>query len=110
MHSVPVILRGRYYALPSGETVSDALRNKHANAEGLSEEALVCSDNFPPLPDQVIFECIDADLIRHAVKQTNGSAGPSGLNALAWRRVLFFQGGFRCFMPFSCSSFSSFMY
>ena len=73
--------------LPSGETVSDALWNKHPNAKGLSEEALVCSDNFPPLPDRIIFECIDADLIHHAAKQTNGSAGPSGLNALAWRRM-----------------------
>ena len=73
--------------LPSGETVSNALRNKHPNVKGLSEEALVCSDSFPPLPDQIIFECIDADLIRHAAKQTNGPAGPSGLNALAWRRM-----------------------
>ena len=72
--------------LPSGETVAEALRNKHPDPQGLKEEALCVSDCLPPLPDQVIFECIDADLIRHAAKQTNGAGGPSGLNAHAWRR------------------------
>ena len=71
--------------LPSGQTVSEALWSKHPDAQGLKQEALLSPDTFPPLPDQVIFECIDADLIRHAAKQTNGSAGPSGLNAHAWR-------------------------
>ena len=73
--------------LPSGETVSEVLQSKHPDPEGLKEEALCSSDNLPPLPDQVIFECIDADLIRHAAKQTKGSAGPSGLNGHAWRRM-----------------------
>ena len=49
------------------------------------------SQNVPPLPDQVIYERIDADLIRHAAKQTKGSAGPSGLNAHAWRHMLLIQ-------------------
>ena len=39
------------------------------------------------LPDRVMFECNDADLICHAAKQTKGSAGPSGLNAHAWQRM-----------------------
>ena len=74
-------------ALPSGQTVSEALRSKHPDAQGLKQDALLLPDTLPPLPDQVIFECIDADLIRHAAKQTKGSAGPSGLNAHAWRRM-----------------------
>ena len=78
---------GEYHALPSGQTVSEVLQSKHPAAQGLKQEALLSPDTFPPLPDQVIFECIDADLIRHAAKQTNGSAGPSGLNAHAWRRM-----------------------
>lgn len=56
-------------------SVSEALRSKHPDAQGLKEDALYSSDDFPPLPDQVIFECIDAGLIRHAAKQTHGSGG-----------------------------------
>ena len=41
--------------LPSGETVFEALRNKHPDPQGLKEEALCSSDSIPPLPDQVIF-------------------------------------------------------
>ena len=78
---------GEDHTLPSGQTVSEVLQSKHPAAQGLKQEALLSPDTFPPLPDQVIFECIDADLIRHAAKQTNGSAGPSGLNAHAWRRM-----------------------
>ena len=34
-----------------------------------------------------MFDCIDADLIRHSAKHTNGSAGPSGLDDHGWRRI-----------------------
>ena len=71
--------------LSSGETVSDILRSKHPVPQGLKEEALCSWQNIPPLPDQVIYEYIDADLIHHAAKQTKGAAGPSGPNAHAWR-------------------------
>ena len=56
-------------ALPFGQTVFEALRSKHPDAQKLKQEDLLLPDTFPPLPDQVIFECIDADLIRHAAKQ-----------------------------------------
>ena len=35
----------------------------------------------------MIYERIDADLIRHAAKNTNGAAGPWGLDAHGWRRI-----------------------
>ena len=73
--------------LPSGESVSEALRSKHPQAQGLVQDALSLPEELPPLPDPVIFECIDADLIRHAAKQTKGAAGPSGLDAHGWRRL-----------------------
>ena len=34
-----------------------------------------------------MFDCIDADSIRHAAKGTTGAAGPSGLDAHNWRRI-----------------------
>ena len=74
--------------LPSGETVSDVLRNKHPSPQNLNHEALPSSDLVPPpLPNPIMFDCIDADLIRHSARHTNGSAGPSGLDAHGWRRI-----------------------
>ena len=67
--------------LPSGQTVSEVLRSKHLDAQGLTQKALFSSDTFPPLPDEVMYECIDA------AKQTDGSVGPSGLNTHAWRHM-----------------------
>ncbi len=52
--------------LLSGETVSEVLRNKHPTHQGIVQEALCSSHIPPPLPDSIIYECIDADLIRHA--------------------------------------------
>ena len=60
--------------LPTGETLLEALRNKHPIAQGLKEEALYSFENTPPRADPVIFECIDTDLIRHSAKQTKCSA------------------------------------
>ncbi len=70
--------------LPSGETVLDVLRDKHPKAQSPNEEATLTQ---PTTPNPVIFDCVDADLIRHSAKQTRGSAGPSGLNAHAWRKL-----------------------
>ncbi len=35
----------------------------------------------------MIFDCINADLIRQAAKHTNCAAGPSGMDAHGWRRI-----------------------
>ena len=73
--------------LPSGETVSDVLHEKHPKAQGLNQEALLTQPTPPTTPNPVIFDCLEADLIRHAAKQTKDSVGPSGLNAHAWRKL-----------------------
>ena len=39
------------------------------------------------LTDPVIFEDIDGQLIEQVARQCKGSAGPSGLDACAWRRT-----------------------
>ena len=41
-----------------------------------------------PFVDPVLFENIDEPLIAKAAMNTNGAAGPSGLDALSWRRIL----------------------
>ena len=73
--------------LPSGEPVYDALKSKHPSAQGLKNDALLLLESWPPLPSPVMFECIDAELIRHAAKNTTGTAGPLGLDAHGWRRI-----------------------
>ena len=73
--------------LPSGESVYDALKSKHPSAQGLKNDALLPLESWPPLPSPVMFECIDAELIHHAAKNTTGTAGPSGLDAHGWRRI-----------------------
>ena len=73
--------------LHSGDSVSDVLRSKHPPAQGLVKEAISLPEVLPPPPNPVIFERIDADLIRHAAKHTNGAARPSGLDAHGWRRL-----------------------
>ena len=73
--------------LPSGDSVFDVLRSKHPPAQGLVKEVLSLPEVIPPPPNHMIYERIDADLIRHADKNTNGAAGPSGLDAHGWRRI-----------------------
>ena len=35
----------------------------------------------------VLFQSVDVNLIRSAAKNTDGAAGPSGINAYGWRRL-----------------------
>lgn len=74
-------------SLPSGESVIEALKGKHPPAQGISPQALFVPDPMPPAVHPVVFECLDADLIRDAAKHTQGAAGPSGIDAHGWRRI-----------------------
>ena len=65
--------------LSSGDSVFDVLRSKHLRTQGLVKEALSLPEVIPPPPNHVIYERIDADLIRHTAKNTNGAAGPSAI-------------------------------
>ena len=44
------------------------------------------SVSVPP-PHPIVFDQLDAICIRRAVLKTSGAAGPSGLDAAAWRRI-----------------------
>lgn len=47
---------GEEDVLPTGETVAEALRNKHPIAQGLKKDAFYPPENTHPQADQVIFE------------------------------------------------------
>ena len=73
-----------------GETksVKDILKDKHPQAAPISEDALV-DDNYvsSPLFHPVLFHKLTAASIRSAALRTEGSAGPSGIDATGWRRL-----------------------
>ena len=81
--------------LHNGETVSrstrDILLDKHPLGKDPTAGSLLNHDSEPINP--IMFDSLNADAIHQAALHTQGSAGPSGLDAHAWRRL--------------CSSFKS---
>ena len=69
---------------PDGRTVMDHLLDKHPPRTPALPSAI--SDQPPAIaPHSVIFDQIDGALIRSISQQMDGSAGPSGLDAHAWK-------------------------
>ena len=66
-------------------TVKDVLKSKHP--PGLPADPDVVIPEVPPDVHPVVFDPIDASLIRSISLRTRGAAGPSGLDAYAWRRL-----------------------
>ena len=71
---------------PDGRTVKEHLLYKHPPRKQ-PHHSTICQDKSEPDPHPVIFEGIDDVLIRTIVQKTNGSAGPSGLDAAGWKRM-----------------------
>ena len=88
--------------IPCGQNGVDAVRKsvreilveKHPPGRAAVSDTLLESDGADaPCYDPVLFEQLTGDLIRWAALHTHGAAGPSGVDAYAWRRL--------------CSSFGS---
>ena len=62
------------------------LRAKHPEPTPSSEEAIY--NHQAPEVHPVVFEAINAESIRKAALNTHGGAGPSGVDADAWRHML----------------------
>ena len=69
----------------SDKTVLDVLREKHPSGKEANTDNLIerQEGNFHP----IIFDCIDGETIRRAALNTEGAAGPSGVDAIGWRRL-----------------------
>ena len=65
--------------------VRDILLEKHPPCQPVHHDAIINDD--PPDVHPVLFESLDAGVIRSATLHTSGAAGPSGLGALGWRRL-----------------------
>ena len=72
-----------------GQTVRDILKDKHPHSEPphadaiLSTHIATANRDFHP----ILFVSITAEAIRRSALLTEGSAGPSGMDALCWRRL-----------------------
>ena len=68
----------------STRTVRNVLIEKHPPGQPAHADSIDCNDK-PPEVYPVLFDSIDASLIRSAALRTTGAAGPSGLDAVCWR-------------------------
>ena len=69
----------------SDKTIKE-LESKHSKASLANKASLLQGEI--PFTDPVLFSNIDEDSIAKAALKTNGAAGPSGLDADGWRRIL----------------------
>ena len=65
--------------------VRNILVEKHPPSQPSHPETIIMDD--APEAHPVLFESIDAAMIRSAALQVGGAAGPSGHDALSWRRL-----------------------
>ena len=70
----------------SAKTVRDILLEKHPPPQTPPPHALMKEE--PLCVNPIMFERLTPDLIKDVGRHTSGSAGPSGLDAEAWKRML----------------------
>ena len=72
--------------LPLTKETFEMLLEKHPKATEASNDILIEEEVHNVHP--VIYDSIDSKMVRDAIIKTRGSAGPSGLDADGWRRIL----------------------
>ena len=65
--------------------MKEILKTKHPVGQPASADSIL--QGTPPEIHPVVFDGIDARLIRSTALRTTGAAGPSGLDAYSWRRM-----------------------
>ena len=75
------------------DTVREALLKKHPPKQPSKPSSIISIDTEINHPHTILFESIAGPLIRNTALRMDGAAGPSGLDAAAWKRL--------------CSSFKS---
>ena len=65
----------------------DILQEKHPVGKPPAPDCLSNSSPDPSAFNTILFDNLNADTIHQAALHTHGSAGPAGLDALAWRRM-----------------------
>ena len=70
-----------------GQTVLDVLQSKHPPAGKVDPSVLISPGVQPPEIHPVFFERLTSQSVRNAALRTQGSAGPSGVDAAGWKRI-----------------------
>ena len=69
------------------ETARDVLTKKHPPKQHPKPSAIIISETPPSEPHPIQYEKIDGQLIHKIALEMEGAAGPSGLDAAAWKRL-----------------------
>ena len=72
--------------LVNGKTVVEILQEKHPDGRPLNPDVIQNESSHTDF-HPIVFDGIDASLIRSSALKVKGSAGPSGLDAHQWRRL-----------------------
>ena len=72
--------------VPLNDEVISTLTEKHPEQKEASDDILIEGD--PPFIDPVLYDNINESTILKAAIKTKGCAGPSGVDADGWRRIL----------------------
>ena len=68
-------------------TVLETLQAKHPPAGDVVQEALITTTEDPPEVHPILFDQLTGKSVRNAALRTQGSAGPSGVDASGWKRM-----------------------
>ena len=68
-------------------TVHEILESKHPQGHPAQLDTIPSTKNVPPAIHLVVFESIDAAVIRSSALRADGAVGPSGIDARGWRRL-----------------------
>ena len=69
-------------------SVLEELKNKHPICQPASSTTtMVDTVGEPEDIHPIVYDCLDATMIRSATLRTTGAAGPSGIDAKGWRRL-----------------------
>ena len=70
------------------KTVREILFEKHPKGQPIKSSTVIIDDVPSQGPRPVLYERIDGPLIHSIALKTEGAAGPSGIDAAGWRRLL----------------------
>ena len=65
----------------------DVLKEKYPKGQPVVQDSLLVEEDGPLAPHPVIFDSITGNSIRITALRTVWGAGPSGIDAAAWRRL-----------------------
>ena len=100
------IRRNPSTVIPVNEDVLEQLNAKHPEAQPQDAD---CTLEGPIMvPDPILFNVIDGDMVRRSAKLTRGSSGPSGMDSEAWGRILVSKH-FKSVGTSLCDSFARFI-